>query len=175
MTTLTKKCLRTFLPLLMLLVASNAYAQSQAISGTVVDEKGGVIPNATVKIVDEAKKTLVREVTSDDAGRFQALNVQPGLYTVTVEAKGFKKLEHLKVTLDVNTKLDVGELKLTIGEVSEVVSVTGEQPLIQTNTGEKAYAVDAKQIQELPLNGRNWVALMSTIPGVVSSTRSDFN
>lgn len=168
------KSLLIWLPLLMLLMAANVYAQSQLISGTVVDEKGGVIPNASVKIIDEAKKAVVREVTTHDDGRFEALGIQPGTYTLTVEAPGFKKLERTRQLLEVNTKLDVGELQLTVGEVADVVSITGEVPLIQTNTMEKAYSVDHKQIQELPLNGRNWVALMSTVPGVVSNARSDF-
>jgi hypothetical protein len=168
-----KKCL-ILLPLLTLLIASNAYGQSQLISGTVVDERGAVIPNASVKIFDEAKKNVVREVTTNENGRFEALNVQPGSYSLTVEVPGFRKLERSHVNLDVNTKLDVGELKLSVGAIADTVQVTAEAPVVETNTMEKSYSVEAKQVQELPLNGRNWVALMSTVPGVTSSTRSDF-
>src|SRR5438552_12955743 len=158
-----------------LLVSSNVYAQSQLISGTVVDPSGGVIPGASVRVMDEAKHALVREVFTDGSGRFQALGIQPGSYSLTVEAPGFKKLTRSSVDLEVNTKLDVGELKLTIGAVGELVEVTEETPLVQTNTMEKAYLVESKQIQELPLNGRNWVALMNTVPGVISSNRNDFD
>ncbi len=169
-----RKCMfLTLLPLLMLLSASVAFAQSQLISGTVVDQKGAVVPNASVKITDEAKKLLAREVTTGDNGRFEALGVQPGSYSITVEAPGFKKLVS-QITLEVNTKLDVGELRLEIGEVSDTVSIVAETPLVQTNTGEKAFLVENRQITELPLNGRNWVALMNTVPGVISSNRSDF-
>src|SRR5262245_26748552 len=156
------------------MVGSNAYAQSQLISGTVADQSGGMIPGASVKVVDEAKNALVREVITDDNGRFQALNIQPGSYSLTVEAPGFKKLTRSNVNLEVNTRLDVGELKLTLGEVTETVQVTDTPSLVQTNTMEKAYLVESTQIRELPLNGRNWVALMNTVPGVTSTTRSDF-
>src|SRR5262249_39567894 len=125
-------------------------------------------------IFDEAKKNVVREVTTNENGRFEALNVQPGSYSLTVEVPGFRKLERSHVNLDVNTKLDVGELKLSVGAIADTVQVTAEAPVVETNTMEKSYSVEAKQVQELPLNGRNWVALMSTVPGVTSSTRSDF-
>src|SRR5262245_35035243 len=105
-----KKCLLLLLPLLCVLTAS-AFAQSQLISGTVTDEKGAVIQSAKVTITDEAKKSVIREVTTNDNGRFEALNIQPGLYSIAVEAPGFKKLEISNVKLDVNTKLDIGEVK----------------------------------------------------------------
>ncbi len=155
-------------------MSSNAHAQSQLISGTVVDQSGGMIPGASVKVIDETKAALVREVITDENGRFQALNIQPGSYSLTVEAPGFKKLTRSNVNLEVNTRLDVGELKLTLGEVTETVQVTDIPVLVQTNTMEKAYLVESTQIRELPLNGRNWVALMNTVPGVTSTTRSDF-
>jgi len=157
MTLARRKVILTLLPLAMMLIASSAYAQSQLIGGTIVDQKGAVVPNASVKITDEAKKIVVREVTSDENGRFQALNVQPGSYSITVEAAGFKRLRS-EVTLEVNTKLDVGELHLEVGEVTDTVQIVSELSLVQTNTGEKAFGVDAKQIEALPLNGRNWIS-----------------
>lgn len=160
--------------LLLALAAPSLMAQSQTVSGTVVDASGAVIPGAHVQITDTSKGTVAREVITDEIGRFQAINMQPGAYTITVEQTGFKKAQS-NFTLDVNTKLDVGQIKLEVGQVNEVVNVTGEAPMVQTNTMEKAYLVDTKQIQELPMNGRNWVALMSTVPGMTSSTQNDFN
>ena len=99
----------------------------------------------------------------------------PGRYLIAVQKTGFKKSE-LTVTLDVNAKLDVGQIKLSLGQVTEVLSVNETAiPVVTTNTMEKAYLVDVKQIQELPMNGRNWVALMSTVPGMTSSARNDFD
>src|SRR5574340_256503 len=167
--------LAIFCFLLLTLTATPLLAQSQNISGTVVDTTGGVIPAATVTITDIAKGTVAREASSDDTGRFRAINIEPGRYLISVEKTGFKKAE-LTVTLDVNTRLDVGQIRLEVGQVTEVLSVSGELiPLVTTNTMEKAYLVDPKQISELPMNGRNWVALMSTVPGMTSSARNDFD
>ncbi len=161
-----------FAVFLIVMMAPALMAQSQTISGTVLDQSGAVIPNAQVKITDTAKG-VTREVVTDETGRFQAINMQPGTYLITVEMSGFKKAE-LPFTLDVNSKLDVGQIKLEVGQMTQVVSVTEALPTVQTNTMEKAFLVEPKQIQELPMNGRNWVALMSTVPGMTSSARNDF-
>jgi len=117
-------------------------AQSQNISGSVVDTTGGVIPGATVKITDVAKGTIARETSSDESGRFSAINIVPGHYLITIEKTGFKKAE-LKVALDVNAKLDVGQIRMDVGQMTEVLSVSAELlPVVQTNTMEKAYLVD---------------------------------
>ncbi len=149
-------------------------AQSQYISGTVTDASGAVIAGAKISITDVSKNTIARETTSDDQGRFMALNVQPGAYLVAVEMSGFKKVQRT-IQLEVNTKLDIGQVQMQIGEISESVMVTEALPTVQTNTMEKAFLVDNKQIQELPMNGRNWVSLMNTVPGVNSGARSDFD
>ncbi len=164
------------LPLVLLtLMELPLLAQSQNISGTVIDTSGGLIPEAAVTITDVAKGTIARQASTDAAGRFRAINIEPGRYLISVEKTGFKKAE-LTLTLDVNAKLDVGQIKLEVGHVSEVLSVTEEMvPVVTTNTMEKAYLVDPKQISELPMNGRNWVALMSTVPGMTSSARNDFD
>jgi hypothetical protein len=159
---------------LLLLIAPSLMAQSQNISGTVVDASGGVVPGAQVKITDTTKGLVARETTTDQEGRFQALNLQPGSYLIAVEMAGFKKAER-SVQLDVNTKMDVGLLKLEVGQPSDVVTVTGTTPDVQSYTMEKAYLVNTNQIKELPMNGRNWVALMNTVPGMTSSTRNDFD
>jgi hypothetical protein len=161
--------------ILLALVTQPMMAQSQNISGTVVDASGGVIPGAAVKIVDAAKGGTARETSTDNLGRFQAMNIQPGNYLVNVEKTGFKKAE-LTVTLDVNSKMDVGQISLEVGNVTEAVSVNADtSPLVTSNTMEKAFLVDRTQIQELPMNGRNWVSLMNTVPGMTSSARNDFD
>jgi hypothetical protein len=128
-----------------------------------------------VKITDAAKGGTAREVSTDNAGRFQAINIQPGKYVISVEKSGFKKTD-LAVTLDVNSKMDVGQIKLEVGNVTEAVSVDATaSALVTSNTMEKAFLVDRTQIAELPMNGRNWVSLMSTVPGMSSSARNDFD
>jgi len=159
---------------LLLILAPMAMAQSQFISGTVVDQTGAVVAGAQVKVLDQAKNLVVRELTTDSSGRFQALSLQPGKYLITVEMSGFKKSEN-QVNLDVNTKLDIGQIKLEIGEVTAEVEVSASTPLVQTSSMEKAFLVEPNQIQQLPMNGRDWVALMSTVPGMVSSDQDRFS
>jgi len=163
------------LALLLVLMAPALMAQSQNISGTVVDASGGVVPGATVRIEDVAKGGVARQTTTDDMGRFQAINIEPGRYQITVEKTGFKKAQ-VPITLNVNTKMDVGLIHLMVGDMAEVVSVEADAtPLVTTNTMEKAFIVDRTQMAELPMNGRNFTSLMNTIPGMTSSAQNDFN
>src|ERR1035441_2345119 len=119
---------------LLALIAQPMMAQSQNVSGTVVDASGGIVPEAAVKIVDAAKGGTARQVNTDHLGRFLAIDVQPGSYHITVEKTGFKKAE-LTVTLDVNSKLDVGQIKLEVGNVTEAVSVNADTtPLVTLPT-----------------------------------------
>ncbi len=161
--------------ILLTLIAQPIRAQSQNVSGTVVDASGGIIPGAAIKIMDVAKGGTARQTSTDDSGRFQAIDIQPGKYLISVEKTGFKKAE-LQLTLDVNSKVDVGQIKLEVGNLTEVVSVTADTTaLVTSNTMEKAFLVDRIQIAELPMNGRNWVSLMNTVPGMTSSARNDFD
>jgi hypothetical protein len=163
------------LAFLLVLVAPVVRAQTQNISGTVVDASGGVIPGATVKITDAAKGGVARETTTDESGRFQAINIQPGQFVISVEKTGFKQAE-IRITLDVNAKLDVGQIRLQVGNVSEVLSVAAEAtPLVTVNTMDKAFVVEKTQMSELPMNGRNFTSLMFTVPGMTSAAQSDFN
>jgi hypothetical protein len=158
-----------------MLIAQPVMAQSQNISGTVVDPTGAVVPGAAVKIDDAAKGGTTREVSTDQSGRFQALDIEPGRYMISVEKSGFRKAQ-ITVTLDVNTKLDVGEVKLQVGNITDVVNVEADAtPVVTTNTMDKSYVVDKLEMSELPMNGRNFTSLMSTVPGMTSAAQSDFN
>ena len=163
------------LPLLLVLFTQTLMGQSQNISGTVVDASGAVVPEASVQITDVAKGGVARQTTTDSQGRFQAINIQPGRYLIGFEKAGFKKVE-VPVTLDVNSKLDVGQVKLEVGTLTDTVSVFAEAtPMVTTNTADKAYLVDKTQMSELPMNGRNFTSLMNTVPGMTSAAQSDFN
>ena len=160
---------------LLILIAQPMKAQSQNLSGTVIDESGAVVPEAAVNIMDAAKGGTARQTTTDPGGRFLAIDIEPGKYLISVEKVGFKRAE-LTVILDVNSKMDVGQIKLQVGNVSQILSVSAEStPLVTTNTMDKAYVVDRTQMSELPMNGRNFTSLMNTVPGMTSAAQSDFN
>ncbi len=148
-------------------------AQSQPVSGTVVDSSGSAVPDASVSITDLAKNGVVRQTTTDQAGRFRELDIQPGRYVVTIEKPGFKKTD-VNFTVDVSREVALGTIRLDVGQITESVSVSDVAPPVDTDTMDKAYLVDQQQISQLPMNGRNWIALMSTVPGMSSSAQSDF-
>lgn len=160
--------------LLLILSRQPMYAQTQTVGGNLVDTSGAALPGATVKITDLNKGDIVSELSSDESGRFQAINIQPGRYKVTATKPGFKTSE-LSFTVDINAKVDVGKITMDVGQVNEVVAVSEVAPAVETNTMEKAYLLNQTQMSQLPMNGRNWTALMSTLPGMTSSAQSDFN
>src|SRR4051794_17833399 len=110
--------------IIVLVCAFVAAAQSitGSISGTVTDSTGGVIPDATVTIIHEQTGDS-RNVTTNDEGRFSFSAIQPGIYTVKVEQKGFQTLKRTNTTLSANENLSLGEMHLTAGNVSETVTV----------------------------------------------------
>jgi hypothetical protein len=150
------------------------WAQSGVIQGTVVDAQGAVIPNAKVSALDEAKGIVVRETISQGDGTFQLRPLLEGRYTVKAESKGFKMLERAGLVLDPNQIMNLGALRLEVGEVAEAITVQEEVPLVETATASKSFVLSSRQVTEISLNGRDFQSLMRTLPGVVSNDRSDF-
>jgi carboxypeptidase family protein len=145
-----------------------AEAAAQAVSGTILgsatDANGAAI--AGVKIALTHTQTgLTRVITSDSAGEYVAPNLPPGEYTIVVEHPGFKKLQIGNVQLSVDQKAVV-DLKMEIGATTESVTVEGATPLVQTQSSDLSGTVNERQILNLPLNGRNFVSLTRTLPGV---------
>ncbi len=161
---------------LMLLLSIGLVADVQAqsstvgnISGTVRDPQGAAVPKAEVVILEEKTQTP-RTVTADDAGFYSVPSLPVGRYTVSTAPQGFKK-SVASVELHVNENLTVN-LNLEIGGASEVVNVTAEVAQVETTSGEVSSLVAEKQVTELPLNGRNYAALVTVVPGV--STAGSF-
>jgi hypothetical protein len=139
-----------------------------SISGTVRDPKGAVVPQAEVVIVDESKGTS-RTVKADEGGFYSAPRLPVGKYAVTATAAGFKRGEVNGVDLHVNEDLTLN-IDLVVGNVSEVVTVQGDQQVVETRSGSVSSLVSQKQVTELPLNGRNFAQLVLTVPGVSPGT-----
>ena len=135
------------------------------ISGTVQDANGANVPNATVKVTNHANN-FERTVSSDENGFYTVTNLPVGTYTIEAEQKGYKKalVSGQNVTADARLTVD---LKLEAGEISETVEIVaagGET--VNTTSGEVARVVDRQQVQNLALNGRNYIQLLSLVPGV---------
>jgi Carboxypeptidase regulatory-like domain/TonB-dependent Receptor Plug Domain len=161
---------------LMLLLSIGLVADVQAqsstvgnISGTVRDPQGAAVPKAEVVILEERTQTS-RTVTADDTGFYSVPSLPVGRYTVSTAPQGFKK-SVASVELHVSENLTVN-LALEIGGATEVVNVTAEVAQVETTSGEVSSLVAEKQVTELPLNGRNYAALVTVVPGV--STAGSF-
>ncbi len=140
-------------------------AVSGTILGTVTDSSGAVMAGAKITVVNEGTG-LTRNLTADSNGEFTAPSLPTGRYTLIAEVAGFKTLTMSNIELGVDQRARI-DLKLEVGTVSESVTITGESPLLQTSSSELGTTVTDEQIEKLPLNGRNFVNLTRTIPGVL--------
>jgi len=139
-----------------------AHAQEEAvISGTITDSTGGVLPGVTVRAVHEANGNAFETVT-DEQGVYR-LAVRVGVFRITAELQGFTELTRTAELLVGQTA--VVNLRMFPTGVTESVTVTGQAPLIETTTSALGGNVDPRQVAELPVNGRNWVALALLAPG----------
>ena len=134
------------------------------ISGTVTDSSGAVVPNAAVTVTNAATNA-VRTTTTDEGGFYTVTNLPVATYTVTVERSGFKKANQTDNALTADQRLTVN-VALEAGAVSETVDVsTVAGETVNTTSGEVARVVDRRQVQNLALNGRNYMQLVTLIPG----------
>ncbi|MET0213173.1 MAG: carboxypeptidase regulatory-like domain-containing protein, partial [Vicinamibacterales bacterium] len=148
-------------------LASSAAAQavSGTILGTVTDSTGAVVAGAKVTIVNEGTG-LTRVVVADTNGEYTAPSLPTGHYTITSEMTGFKTIALSNIDVGVDQRVRIN-IKHEVGAMTESVSVTAESPLIQTSSSELGTTVGSQQIEALPLNGRNFVNLTRTVPGVL--------
>src|SRR5580693_7249119 len=159
---------RLLLATLTLLVFSlPALAQSTAgrILGTVTDRSGAAVSGATVVISDVQRGTS-RRLTTDDSGGYVAPELLPGEYKIRVEGKGFKTSERPNVVVEVASDVRA-DFALQPGQVSETVVVSDEVPLVNTTSSSLGGTLSNQEINDLPLNGRNYENLLQLRPGIV--------
>jgi hypothetical protein len=158
---------------LSLFGAWNLLAQDATgrIVGTVTDSSGGIVPEAKVTVVNTGTR-VAKETVTDGNGSYQVLLLPIGVYQVTAEKAGFRKvLSNGKIPLEINQTLRI-DLRLEIGSVSETVTVEAEAAAVETQNATFGGSVTGRAINELPLNGRNAFDLLATQPGV-TPTNSD--
>src|SRR5713226_4444513 len=152
----------------VLLFSVSLFAQANfgRILGIVTDQSGGVIAGATVTIVDK-DRGVARTLITDDAGEYNAPTLIPSTYTVRVEAKGFRTLERQNVVLEVGKEVRV-DLTPQPGEQSQTITVTEQLPLVETTNATLGGTLNNADINDMPLNGRNYQSLLSLRPGVMT-------
>jgi hypothetical protein len=158
---------------ILLVVGSGLYAQTSTgtISGTVLDPSGAVIAGAQVRLLGTETGEVARELTSAADGAFSAPLLRPSAYTVEVIAAGFKKLMRSGITLRVDDQVSL-RLTLETGATTDSVTVAGSAELVEATTNTVGQVIDDRAMQQLPLNGRNYLALGNLTAGAVPSTRS---
>ena len=160
-----------FLFSLALLVPFAAFAQSSngAIAGNVVDDSGSALPGVTVTATN-AGTAATRTAVTNGTGHYEIPLLIPGTYRVSGELSGFQPVKFDKVVVNVGTTVTL-DFRMKPG-VAETVTVTAAAPIIETTKSEVSSIVNDKSIQNLPVNGRNFIDFVLTTPGVVKDPRS---
>lgn len=135
------------------------------ITGTVTDASGAVISDAAVTLtnLDNGEK---HSIQTNASGNYTFVNLLPGRYKIEGEKAGFKKFVREPIDVEIESGLRV-DIALPIGAQSETVEVTSETPLLQPETNSLGQVVEQRTVTELPLNGRNPLAMVALVPGVV--------
>ena len=157
------------LVVLALLLAAPRTLLGQAVTGTILgtvtDNTGAVMPGVSVTVtqVDTGQS---RTYVTDANGEYTAPSMPTGTYRVHAELQGFKAvtLEGIRVSVDQRVRIDV---QLEVGAMTETVEITATTPLVQSSSSDLSTTVQEEQIKALPLNGRNFVSLTRTVPGVM--------
>src|SRR5579864_809734 len=160
-----RNVLATILGVLLFSLALFAQTNFGRILGTVTDQTGAVLPGAAVSVID-TQRGLARSLITDAAGEYNAPTLIPGTYTVRVEAKGFKVLNRENVLLEVGKEVRV-DLTPQPGEQTQTVTVTEAIPLVDAASSTLGGTLSNADINDMPLNGRNYQNLLNLRPGVV--------
>lgn len=160
------------LALLLVFAAAQAAAQTSrsSIAGVVADTQGGLVPGAEIVALHVATNIPYKAVTSPD-GSYVLPSLPVGLYDITAAAAGFKKFQRSGVLVEVTQRLRV-DVTLEVGQITENVTVNADVARIQTEDSTLGTVVENRQVEDLPLNGRNIFSLMTMVAGAVPRLRS---
>lgn len=136
------------------------------IAGRAVDQSGSAVPNVLVTATNTETAVKV-SATTNDAGMYDIPYLQPGIYTLSAAAAGFKSYERRELQVRVGDQLAI-DIPLEVGQVSESITVSGQASLLETSTASVGRVVDSKRILDLPLPGGNALSLSRLAPGVVN-------
>jgi hypothetical protein len=152
--------------LFLLPLSALAQITTGSVTGLVVDSTGGVVPRARVILVSESRGTNSAAVLTNDSGDYVFANIAPDTYTVEVTAASFKTLRRTGIVVTGADRVGVPPLTLEVGGTAETVSVTAEGALVQTQSGERSFAVEQRLVESLPVVRGNFTSLVGFVPGV---------
>src|SRR5579872_4576634 len=139
---------------------------SGSVTGVVKDSQQAAVSNAKITLNNNEQGTTRTGVTSAD-GSFSFNQLQPGSYTLSVEASGFKKFEQKDITVFANDRVGLGDVILSVGALTETVTVEAEVAAVQTASAERAGVLTSRQMMDLAETGRSLFDLTKALPGIV--------
>lgn len=147
-------------------LAAGAFAQgpTATLLGQIEDSTGAMLPGAMIR-ARSLTTNETRQTTSDDQGNYLISNLPPTAYEITVEKTGFKRLIESSVELQVDQSLRL-DLRLTLGNTAETVEVSTQAPLINTESATRGEVITSREINDMPLEGRDFNDLSFLVPGV---------
>jgi hypothetical protein len=164
----------TVITFAILAIAPAVFAQegTSTLRGTVLDQNGDAVPGAVVSVSNQETGLNRRSTSTGEDGEYVFTSLAPGFYRIMVEAQGFKR------ALKERVKLDVGEtqeyrVNLEVGGAAETVTVSAEEPIIQTTTMEIGGHIGQRELTELPSINRNFIGFVGLLPGVVPNISTE--
>jgi hypothetical protein len=157
----------------LLAISASAQTITGAFTGTLSDQSGAVVPNAKVTATNVGTN-VTYTAQSNDAGVYNLLFLPVGSYNLAAEVTGFKKATAGPFGLQVNQTARI-DFKLEVGDTTQSVEISAAAPVLQTESTQTGESLQSKQLTELPLKGRNFVALTLLIPGAVSPNPEGMN
>ena len=149
----------------LMLAGLPAFAQltTADIVGTVRDSSGAVLPNATVTLLHSETHQSTK-VSTDTVGNFSFTFLSPGHYSIRVQAPGFKSVTIPDLAVEAGDRARA-DATLPVGESTQTVEVVAQTPLLQTDNATVSSTITDAAVQDLPLNGRNFIQLVQLVPG----------
>jgi len=160
-----RKALSFGYPLTALAVSLLGQTFFGSIVGTLTDASGSSVPGAVVTLTNTGTSER-RTAESDSLGNYQFVNLVPGRYKIEIEKTGFKRITRDDVVVEVQAAVRI-DVAMQVGEVGQTVEVMAQTSLLQTESASLGQVVEARKVQEMPLNGRNVLNLVALVPGVV--------
>ena len=158
--------------LCMGVINASAQITTGTVAGTVKDAQGGVVPGATVVLISQARGTRTAPAVTNAQGDYVIANVTADTYTVEVTMEGFKTIRRSDIAVSGGDRVAIPALTLEVGGAAETVNVSAEAPLVQSQSGERSFAVTTEQIENLPIGHGNFTNLTAFTPGVISGGAS---
>ncbi|MBS1867853.1 MAG: carboxypeptidase regulatory-like domain-containing protein, partial [Acidobacteria bacterium] len=155
-----------------LAIGSAAQNVTGSMQGTVLDPTGAAVPNATISVTNAGQNIVVRTVTTDENGQYSVPLLPVGRYSVSAEAKGFKKAVRNGIVLNVSDRLGIN-FTLEVGVITDVVSVQSDAVHVDTESATASGVISGTQLKELSLNSRNYAQLVLLVPGASDSGNAD--